>query len=77
LHVLQAIQDHQWSYTAWDLHPRAGPTLISNWNYTPSPRFGIFVKQMLDGTLPPYTPPMETNSSANNFPQSRGATNGN
>jgi endoglucanase len=64
LHVLQAIEDHQWSYTAWDLHPHAGPRLVSDWNYTPSPRFGVFVKQMMDGTLPAYTPPAETNSPA-------------
>ncbi len=57
LHVLQAIEDHQWSYTAWDLHRSAGPTLISDWNYTPSPRFGVFVKQALASTLPAYTPP--------------------
>jgi hypothetical protein len=57
LHVLQAIEDHQWSYTAWDLHPAAGPTLISDWNYTPSPRYGVFVKEALAGTLPVYTPP--------------------
>jgi cellulase (glycosyl hydrolase family 5) len=60
LHVLQAIEDHQWSYTAWDLHPRAGPRLVADWNYTPSPRFGVFVKQMLDGTLPAYAPPAQT-----------------
>ena len=60
LHVLQAIEDHQWSYTAWDLHRSAGPTLISDWNYTPSPRFGGFVKQALAGTLPAYTPPPPT-----------------
>jgi endoglucanase len=63
LHVLQAINDHQWSYTAWDLHPHAGPTLLSDWNYTPSPRFGVFVKQALDGTLPPYTPPTQMPSA--------------
>ena len=57
LHVLQAINEHQWSYTAWDLHPAAGPALISDWNYTPSPRYGVFVKQALAGTLPVYTPP--------------------
>jgi hypothetical protein len=57
LHVLQAIQDHQWNYTAWDLHTSAGPTLLSDWNYTPSPRYGVFLKQMLAGTLPKYTPP--------------------
>lgn len=56
LHVMQAIEDHRWSYTAWDLHPSAGPALISDWNYTPSPDYGIFVKQMLAGTLPAYAP---------------------
>ena len=57
LHVLQALDDHQWSYTAWDLHPAAGPTLISDWNYTPTPNYGAFVKQSLVGTRPAYTPP--------------------
>jgi hypothetical protein len=46
-HVLQALQEHQWSWTAWDLHRAAGPTLISDWDYTPSPRFGVFVKEAL------------------------------
>jgi hypothetical protein len=57
LHVMQAIQDHKWSWTAWDFHPSAGPTLISNWDYTPTPDFGVFVQQMIAGTLPRYTPP--------------------
>jgi endoglucanase len=57
LHVMQAIQDHHWSWTAWDFHPQAGPTLISDWNYTPTPDFGVFVKQMLGGSLPRYVPP--------------------
>jgi hypothetical protein len=55
--VLQALEDHGWSWTAWDLHPAAGPRLISDWNYTPTPFFGAWVKKALDGTLPPYTPP--------------------
>jgi Cellulase (glycosyl hydrolase family 5) len=57
LHVLQALRDHHWSWTAWDMHPAAGPTLISDWNYTPTPRFGAFVKQALAGDLPRFTPP--------------------
>ncbi len=57
MRVLQAIEDHRWSYTAWDLHPSAGPTLITGWDYTPTPGFGIYVKQMLAGQLPKYTPP--------------------
>jgi endoglucanase len=62
-HVMQAIEEHQWSYTAWDFHPRAGPTLIADWDYSPTPRFGVFVKQMLDGTLPAYTPTERTPSA--------------
>ena len=60
LHVLEAIQEHQWSYTAWDLHTSAGPTLISDWNYyTPTPNFGYPVFQALSDTLSPYMPPPE------------------
>jgi hypothetical protein len=55
--VLQILQDHNWSWIAWDLHPSAGPRLISDWNYTPTPSFGVWVQQALLGTLPPYTPP--------------------
>jgi hypothetical protein len=31
--------------------------VISDWNYTPTPDFGVFVRQMLAGTLPRYTRP--------------------
>lgn len=64
MRVMQAIEDHNWAYTAWDLHPSAGPTLISGWDYTPSPFFGVYVKQMLAGTLPRYTPPAPAEASA-------------
>lgn len=73
LHVMQAIVDHKWSYTAWDFHPTAGPTLIADWTYKPTPDFGVYVKQMLVGEYPRYTPPppvpapppgSETNSPA-------------
>jgi endoglucanase len=57
LHVMQALADHNWSWTAWDFHPSAGPTLITGWDYAPTPDFGVFVKQALAGTLPRYTPP--------------------
>jgi endoglucanase len=50
LHVLQALNSHRWSWIAWDLHPRAGPDLITDWNYTPSPQFGVYVKQALAET---------------------------
>lgn len=57
LQVLQALQEHHWNWIAWDLHPSAGPTLISDWNYTPTPHFGIYVKEALAGNLPPLPPP--------------------
>jgi hypothetical protein len=66
--VLQALLDHDWDWTAWDLHPAAGPRLISDWNYTPTPSFGAWVKQALDGTLPPYSPPASSGSSVSATP---------
>ena len=52
LHVLQAIQDNNWSFTAWDLHPSAGPTLISGWDYTPTEDFGVYVRDPSGGRDP-------------------------
>ncbi|MDG3006628.1 cellulase family glycosylhydrolase [Paludisphaera mucosa] len=54
--VLHALEGHEWNWTAWDLHPAAGPCLISDWKYTPTPWFGRWVKQTLAGT-PPADPP--------------------
>jgi hypothetical protein len=74
LHVLQAIEDHNWSFTAWDLHTTAGPTLIADWNYMPTPEFGVYVKELLvTGKLPRYTPPDLTKiakASATTLPES-------
>ena len=50
--VLQVLEDHGWHWTAWDLHPYAGPRLISDWNYTPTPSFGKWVKLALAGKQP-------------------------
>jgi hypothetical protein len=57
LAVMHALEDHQWAWTAWDFHPRAGPTLISDWNYTPTPGFGVHVKQALQRSAARNTPP--------------------
>ncbi|MGA2677772.1 MAG: glycoside hydrolase family 5 protein [Sedimentisphaerales bacterium] len=58
LHLLQGIYDNNWSFTAWDMHPAAGPTLIADWNYMPTPDFGVYVKKLLvTGKSPGYTPP--------------------
>jgi hypothetical protein len=54
LHVLRALDEHHWSWTAWDFHPGARPSLISDWGYAPTPDFGVEVKQAL-GTKPQLT----------------------
>lgn len=51
--VLQAMRDHDWSWIAWDLHPRAGPALVSDWDYTPTPYYGALVKEALSGAEAP------------------------
>jgi len=47
LHVMRALDEHHWSWTAWDLHTSARPNLISDWDYTPTPDFGVYVKKAL------------------------------
>ena len=44
--LMKYAQKHKLSWTAWDLHPFAGPTLIKNWQYEPTV-FGEFVKKQL------------------------------
>jgi aryl-phospho-beta-D-glucosidase BglC (GH1 family) len=43
------IQKYKLNWTAWCLHPKATPILISDWNYTPTPFWGVFVKDALAG----------------------------
>ena len=45
--VLAALDERRCNWIAWDLHPAAGPTLISNWEYAPTPSFGVPVKAAL------------------------------
>jgi TolB protein len=47
--VLETLEGHEWAWTAWDLHPAAGPRLISDWKYTPTPHFGALVQATLLG----------------------------
>jgi hypothetical protein len=40
------------------LHPAASPCLIADWDYTPTPDYGVYIKELLaKGKLPRYTPP--------------------
>lgn len=56
--VMRALEEHHWSWMAWDLHPGAPPNLISDWKYTPTPEFGVYVKKALASSATPTTPPV-------------------
>lgn len=47
--MLGLIQKHKLHWTGFSFHPRCGPMVISDWNYTPTPYWGIFVKEALAG----------------------------
>jgi endoglucanase len=43
------IQKYHLNWTAYSMHPKSTPVLILNWNYDPSPFWGVFVKDALAG----------------------------
>ena len=45
--VLAYIDTHQFSWTAWSFHPSAGPSVIADWDDTPTPYWGRYVKAAL------------------------------
>ena len=45
--IIQYINSHNLSWTAWSFHPSAYPCLISDWNYTPTSYWGVYVKDAL------------------------------
>ena len=47
--ALAMIQKYHLNYTAFSLHPRSTPVLISDWDYTPTPFWGVFAKDALHG----------------------------
>jgi len=49
--MLRVLEAHRWNWTAWDFHPAASPCLLSDWNYTPTPQFGVWVKATLAENL--------------------------
>jgi hypothetical protein len=50
--MLRALRDLDVDWIAWDMHPQAGPRLIADWRYTPTPTFGVHVKAALAGMYP-------------------------
>ncbi|MES2307674.1 MAG: cellulase family glycosylhydrolase [Verrucomicrobiota bacterium] len=47
--MLGFIQKYKLNWTGWCLHPAATPILILDWNYTPSPFWGVPAKEALSG----------------------------
>jgi hypothetical protein len=45
--ALAYIKAHDLSWTAWCFHPRASPKMLVDWNYTPTPYWGEYVKKAL------------------------------
>lgn len=47
--MLGAIQKYRLNWTAWSFHPKAGPCMIENWDYKPTPYWGEFARRALLG----------------------------
>src|SRR6185312_1106721 len=47
--VLGMIQKHKLHWTGFSFHPKCGPMVISDWDYTPTPYWGTYVKDALAG----------------------------
>jgi hypothetical protein len=48
--VLAYIQTNRLDWTAWSFHPSASPSLITDWDHTPSDYWGVPVKAALTGS---------------------------
>ena len=47
--ILGLIQQNKLNWTGFSFHPTCGPSVISDWTYTPTSYWGVFVKQALAG----------------------------
>jgi hypothetical protein len=47
--MLAVIQKYKLNWTGFSFHPKCGPSVISDWDYTPTPYWGVFVKEALSG----------------------------
>ena len=47
--ILGMIQKYKLNWTGFSFHPKCGPKIISDWDYTPTDNWGVFVKQALAG----------------------------
>ena len=49
--MIGLIQKHKLHWTAFSFHPKTGPMVIQDWDYTPTPYWGAFVKEALAGKV--------------------------
>jgi hypothetical protein len=47
--MLGLIQKYKLNWTAWCFHPKSSPRVLKDWDFTPTPYWGEFVKQALAG----------------------------
>ena len=47
--VIGVIQANRLNWTAFSFHPKCAPQLLEDWNYTPTPFWGVHVKEALGG----------------------------
>lgn len=47
--VLGMIQKYKLHWTGFSFHPSCGPQLLMDWDYTPTPFWGVFVQEALRG----------------------------
>lgn len=47
--MLGFIQKYKLNWTGWCFHPKSSPQILSDWNYTPTPFWGVYVKEALSG----------------------------
>jgi endoglucanase len=49
--VLAMIQANKLNWTGFSFHPKCGPMVILDWDYTPTPYWGVYVKDALAGKI--------------------------
>ena len=47
--MIAVIQKYKLNWTAFSFHPKCAPTIITDWDYTPTEHWGVFVKRALAG----------------------------
>jgi endoglucanase len=47
--MIGAIQKYKLNWTAFSFHPKCAPMVLSDWAYTPTPYWGVYVKDALSG----------------------------